>query len=159
MTATGWGDVRTRADLVSQSVTVSGVNGTGTSNAVDWTTQIGWKLDLPQSKERVVTDFLLQFNVLSFASAIPGASECNPAGGSSWLYEVNVGTGTAANGSTVSEFLGGFLVVGMTYLKTADGKQKIEIVGSDASVHTKQPPPPISDASKVRRSAWRELIN
>jgi type IV pilus assembly protein PilY1 len=159
MTGTGWGDVRTRTDLVTQSVTVAGTSGTGTSNAVDWTTKIGWKLDLPQSKERVVTDFLLQFNVLSFASAIPGASECNPSGGSSWLYEVNVGTGTAANGSTISEFLGAFLVVGMTYLKTADGKQKIEIVGSDASVHTKQPPPPISDGSKVRRSAWRELIN
>ncbi|MFI4929062.1 MAG: pilus assembly protein, partial [Burkholderiales bacterium] len=160
LTATGWGDVRSRADLVTQSVTVSGVSGTGTSNTVDWLTKIGWKMDLPKSKERVVTDFILQFNVLTVASAIPGANECNPSGGASWLYEISAASGTSANGgSTVSTYLGAFLVVGMTSIKTADGNMKIEIVGSDASVRTKAPPPPDLGTRSVRRSAWRELIN
>ena len=34
---------RSRVDLVSQTVTNSGVNGTGSSNAVDWSTKIGWR--------------------------------------------------------------------------------------------------------------------
>ena len=159
LTATGWGDVRTRTDLVSQSVTVSGINGTGTSNAIDWGTKIGWKMDLPQSKERVVTDFLLNFNVLTVASAIPGSNECNPSGGSSWLYEISVGTGTAANGTTVSSYLGAFLVVGMSAILATDGNQRQIIVGSDASVQTRKPAPPSFDMNRVRRSSWRELIN
>jgi Tfp pilus tip-associated adhesin PilY1 len=116
-------------------------------------------MDLPQSKERVVTDFVLQFNVLSIASAIPGANECNPSGGASWLYQISAGSGTAANGANLSEYLGAFLVVGMTSIKTADGHMKIEIVGSDATVRTKEPPPPDLGNRAVRRSAWRELIN
>jgi type IV pilus assembly protein PilY1 len=159
LTATGWGDVRNRSDLVVQTVTVSGVSGTGSTNAVDWTTKIGWRLDLSQSKERVVTDFLLRFNILSVASAIPGTNECRPSGGSSWIYEISVGTGTAANGSTISSYLGAFLVVGMTSILTSDGKVRNIIVGSDASVQTRTPPPPAMDGAKIRRSAWRELIN
>jgi type IV pilus assembly protein PilY1 len=158
LTATGWGDVRTRSDLVSQTVTVSGITGTGTSNAIDWGTNIGWKIDLPQSKERVVTDFLLNFNVLTVASAIPGTSECSPSGGSSWLYEVNVGTGTAADGTTVSSYLGAFLVVGMSAIMATDGNLRQIIVGSDASVQTRKPKPPPLDSNKVRRTSWRELI-
>lgn len=159
LTGTGWGDVRTRSDIVTQTVTVSGSTGTGTTAAMDWSTKIGWKMDLPQSKERVVTDFVLTFNVLSLASAIPGTNECSPSGGSSWIYEINVGTGTAANGSTVSSFLGAFLVVGMSPIMTADGTLRIIIVGSDASVTTRTPPPSASPTPGARRSSWRELIN
>jgi len=159
LTDTGWGDVRTRTDLVSQTVTVSGVSGTGTSNTVDWGTKIGWKLDLPQSKERVVTDFLLNFNVLTVATAIPGSNECSPSGGSSWLYELSVGSGTAANGTTVSTFLGAFLVVGMSSIMATDGNLRQIIVGSDASVRTRKPAPPSFDLNKVRRTSWRELIH
>ena len=159
LTGTGWGDARTRTDIVNQTVTVSGITGTGTNNAVDWSTKIGWMMDLPQSKERVVTDFLLQFNVLTVASAIPGSNECNPSGGSSWIYEMNVGTGTSANGTTVSSYLGAYLVVGMSSILATDGALRQIIVGSDATVHTRKPAPPIVDANTVRRSAWRELIN
>jgi len=158
LTGTGWGDVRTRVDLVSQTLTVSGVNATGTSNTVDWNTKIGWKMDLPQSKERVVSDFLLNFNVLSVASAIPGSSECNPSGGASWLYELSVGSGTAADGTTAGTYLGAFLVVGMSAIMTTDGKVRHIIVGSDASVQTREQKPPPFDLNKVRRASWRELI-
>jgi type IV pilus assembly protein PilY1 len=159
LTDTGWGDVRTRSDLVSQTVTVSGTSGTGTSTAMDWSTKIGWKMDLPQSKERVVTDFVVSFNILSLASAIPGTNECSPSGGSSWIYEISVGTGTAANGSTVSSYLGAFLVVGLSPIMTADGTLRIIIVGSDASVTTRTPPASSPASSTIRRSSWRELIN
>ncbi|HEX6018860.1 MAG TPA: PilC/PilY family type IV pilus protein, partial [Burkholderiaceae bacterium] len=158
LTATGWGDVRLRTDLVSQSVTVSGVTGTGTANAVDWNTKIGWKMDLPQSKERVTTDFLLNFNVLTVASAVPGSNECNPSGGSSWLYELSVGSGTAANGTSVSTYLGSYLVVGMSAIMATDGNLRHIIVGSDASVQTRKPAPPSFDTNSVRRTSWRELV-
>ena len=158
LTATGWGDVRTRSDLMSQTVTVSGVTGTGSSSTMDWSTKIGWKIDLPQSKERVVTDYLLNFNVLTVASAIPGASECTPSGGSSWLYEVNVGTGAGVDGTTISSFLGSFLVVGMSAIMATDGNQRQIIVGSDAGVQTRKPKQTPLDTNKVRRTSWRELI-
>lgn len=162
--STGYGDVRARTDIVTQTVTVSNGIGTSTTNAVDWATKIGWLIDLPQSKERIVTDMLLNYNLLVAASAVTGANECQPSGGSSYLYNINVSTGSGANGNTangatMSNYLGAFLVVGMTWIRTADGKSKVEIVGSDASVHTKQPPPPPNDPRNFRRSAWRELIN
>lgn len=165
LAATGYGDVRVRTDLVSQTVTIANGVGTSTSNPVDWLTKIGWKVDLPQSKERIITDTLLNYNLLVAASATTGANECQPSGGSSWLYYINVNTGSGGNGTDangnaiMSSYLGAFLVVGQTWIRTADGRSKIEIVGSDASVHTKQPPPPPSDPRNVRRSAWRELIN
>jgi len=142
----------------TSELTISGITGTGSSNAVDWATNIGWKIDLPQSKERVVTDFLLNFNVLTVASAIPGASECTPSGGSSWLYEVNVGTGAGVDGTTISSFLGSFLVVGMSAIMATDGNQRQIIVGSDAGVQTRKPKQTPLDTNKVRRTSWRELI-
>jgi type IV pilus assembly protein PilY1 len=159
MTDTGWGDVRARSDIVKKTVTVSGTSGTTTTGTVDWSTKIGWMLDLPASKERVTADFLLQFNILTVASAIPETNECSPSGGSSWIYEVDVGTGLPANGTTVSTFLGNFLVVGMSSIMAADGTMRQIIVGSDASVRTRKPAPPSLGGSSIRRSAWRELIN
>jgi type IV pilus assembly protein PilY1 len=158
--SSGLGDVRASSSLVSQTVTAGTSTSTGTSNAVDWATKIGWKIDLPLSKERIVADMALQFNTLVAASAIPGANECNPAGGKSWLYVINIKNGAAADTSGVlGQFLGDFLVVGMTWIKTSGGESKVEIVGSDASVHTKNVPPPDEGTTKIRRSSWRELIN
>jgi type IV pilus assembly protein PilY1 len=162
LTGTGHGDVRASASLVNQTVTVLGATtiSTGTSNAVDWASKIGWKMDLPQSKERIVIDMAVQFDTLVAASAIPGANECNPGGGKSWLYAININNGAPADPTgTISHFLGDFLVVGMTWVKTASGESKIEIVGSDASVRTEGVPPPGQGKTQIRRSSWRELIN
>jgi type IV pilus assembly protein PilY1 len=164
LATTGYGDVRTRSDLVTQTVTVSSGVGTSTNNTVDWLTKIGWKIDLPLSKERIVTDLLLNYNVIVAASAITGANECQPSGGSSYLYFINAYTGSGLNGSDgnggtfISQYLGAFLVVGASAIRTADGKTTIELVGSDASVHSKKQPS-VNDPKNVRRSAWRELIN
>jgi len=162
LTGTGLGDVRASSSLVTQTVTVVSATtiSTGTSNAVDWASKIGWKMDLPQSKERIVIDMAVQFDTLVAASAIPGANECNPGGGKSWLYAININNGAPADtAGTISHFLGDYLVVGMTWVKTASGESKIEIVGSDASVRTEGVPPPGQGKTQIRRSSWRELIN
>ena len=162
LTGTGLGDVRASSSLVTQTVTVlsATTTSTGTSNAVDWASNIGWKMDLPQSKERIVIDMALQFDTLVAASAMPGANECNPGGGKSWLYAINIKNGAPANtNGTIGRFLGDFLVVGMTWVKTASGESKVEIVGSDASVRTEGVPPPGEGKTQIRRSSWRELIN
>jgi len=164
LATTGYGDVRTRFDLVTQTVTVANGVGTSTNNTVDWLTKIGWKIDLPLSKERIVTDLLLNYNVIVAASAITGANECQPSGGSSYLYFINAYTGSGLNGNDgnggtfISQYLGAFLVVGASAIRTADGKTTIELVGSDASVHSRKQPK-TNDPKNVRRSAWRELIN
>jgi hypothetical protein len=73
---------------------------------------------------------------------------------------MNVGTGAAANGTTtVASYLGAYLVVGMSSILATDGALRQIIVGSDATVRTRRPAPPVVDASTVRRSAWRELVN
>lgn len=162
LTATGHGDVRASASLVNQPVTVlsATTTSTGSSNTVDWASKIGWKIDLPQSKERVVIDMALQFDTLVAASSLPGSNECNPGGGKSWLYAINIANGAAVNSNgTIGRYLGDFLVVGMTWVKTASGESKIEIVGSDASVRTEGVPPPSEAKTQIRRSSWRELIN
>jgi type IV pilus assembly protein PilY1 len=154
--------VRASASLVNQPVTVlsATTTSTGSSNSVDWASKIGWKIDLPQSKERITVDMALQFNTLVAASSIPGANECNPGGGKSWLYAINIASGAAANSNaTIGRYLGDFLVVGMTWVKTASGESKIEIVGSDASVRTEGVPRPVEGVTQIRRSSWRELIN
>ena len=137
LSGAGWGDVRSRVDLVSQTVTNSGVNGTGSSNAVDWSTKIGWKMDLPQSKEarrdrlRAAVQRALdsQRDPRRQRGAIRRAVRhgCTRSKRGQRRFRRQAGP-------TCRKYLGAFLVVGMTSIKTADGHMKIEIVGSDAAV-------------------------
>lgn len=85
-----------RSELQAQTlteVTVSGVNyRVASANSVSYPSKRGWYIDLPTSKERVVSAPLLRHGRVIFTSMIPSADACL-FGGSSWLIEVDATTG------------------------------------------------------------------
>lgn len=78
----------TRSDLLQQTLNTSTSNGqmvrTLTDHTVDYATQRGWYIDLPTSKERVVTNAVAIGDLVFFNSMIPSTSVCGY-GGSGWL--------------------------------------------------------------------------
>ncbi|HKK14846.1 MAG TPA: PilC/PilY family type IV pilus protein, partial [Gammaproteobacteria bacterium] len=72
-----------------------------TQNTIDWSTQMGWYMDLdpvgvaPQG-EMVVSDPLLRNGKLIYTTIIPNGNACSD-GGDSWLMEVDAETGGQLN--------------------------------------------------------------
>lgn len=104
-TNSGWGDVRANTtDFVIQTFTLSNdangkpVSAAVTDNKVDWGTKGGWRVDLPQTGERVSSNLGLQFSTLSIGTTIPSGNACD-SGGASWRYYLNVANGGVINQS------------------------------------------------------------
>ena len=164
------GDVHASPDMVAQTLSQAGPNlpRTVTNNAVDWSTKIGWYVDLIGSGERVNVDMQVIFQTLSVATNTPNNDACT-AGGSSYLYSFNISTGSAPIGSTTGEvgtWLGGTLVVGMSYLTlqgsdgTAGTGRTITVIVDNRGVpRTDDVPPPPPPPATGRRTSWRELVN
>ena len=86
-----------RAKLEAQVITdVAGTppTRTATSNAVDWSTQLGFYFDLPDSGERSITDSRLVAGDVVFTTYTPSSDPCAP-GGSSFLMAVDFSNGGA----------------------------------------------------------------
>ena len=86
-----------RSALVQQSVTgVVALGGnnyrTVTNNAIDWSSEHGWYMDLPTSGERVAVDPILRDGRIVFTTLIPDSSPCT-AGGTGWVMELDFKTG------------------------------------------------------------------
>jgi len=86
-----------RGDLVRQDIddgsTTGGVFGrTLTQNTVDYASDDGWYINLPDSGERLVTDPVIRGSLVFFNTMIPDANPCN-FGGSSWLMAADWLTG------------------------------------------------------------------
>ncbi len=90
----------TSDNLAGQTITDTTTNGievrTITDNAVDYSTQKGWKIPLPTSKERSVTNSVAFGDLVFFNTMIPSSVSC-AAGGSGWLMAVDM-----VNGGTPS---------------------------------------------------------
>ncbi len=161
----GLGDVRAGGTLVTQTITDVTLAGgrairRSSTNAVDWSVKNGWLVDLPSSGERVNVNMVLAFNVLSVATNIPTTDVCD-AGGRSWLYKFDIGTGSAGSNATdaaVAIPLGNVLVAGQTVVQLPDGRTVTISTLSDTTIRTDaQPTPPLTNL--LRRTSWRELIN
>lgn len=169
--ATGWGNPRNQGTFVQQTFTdgVCPAGATicdaaetvrlGSSNAVDFATNGGWFIDLPQRTERADTDPQLVLGTLAFTTNILNTSACTT-GGTSYLNFVDYRTGGAvstANGVT-SVFLGNSGATDVTAVGLPGGK----IVGitqmRSGRPETNELPtePP---AGSTRRISWRELVN
>jgi type IV pilus assembly protein PilY1 len=153
---------------------------TGSSNAVDFSSQNGWYVDYPQSGERSNTDPLLVLGTLLFTTNIPDTTACT-AGGYSFLYFLDYTTGgvlkTSSN-SIVGTKLGNSLATRPIAVHLPNGSIVVEIVmtlpevtttssssstsciGGDcinASAKTGTPPPPVG-VGVPRKASWREII-
>ncbi len=87
-----------RSDLQAQTLTTDTSNGQVvrklTNNTVNYATQRGWYIDLPITKERVVTSSVAFGDLVFFNSMIPSTNICGY-GGSGWLMlatQLNGGT-------------------------------------------------------------------
>ncbi|MEK6664243.1 MAG: PilC/PilY family type IV pilus protein [Pseudomonadota bacterium] len=148
-----------RTSLQQQTLTTSGLFRTASSNTVNYNTQKGWYVDLPDSGERAVTNAALALGALIFTSNIPNIDPCTP-GGSSWLYFLDYKTGGFLTGSTVSwtaKSLGNKLGSRPTIVKLPNGTVKTVIKQSDGSVDVTAAPLP-TNSGGVNRVSWREII-
>jgi len=78
-----------RGDLVEQLITLGANPGgafgrTLTDNSVDYTSDDGWYIDLPDAGERVVTDPVIRGDLVFFNTMRPDTNPCE-AGGRGWL--------------------------------------------------------------------------
>ena len=147
-----------KANLVQQSVS----GGRISNNPVSWTTDDGWYVNLPDSKERIHLDAKLVMGTLVFASTIPEASECQP-GGYSHLYFVDYRTGGGVDGKkAVYDYVSP--IVGVSVFKLPDGRVKVVGITADGKIPAGEPPSlPVSTgggggADSGKRLMWRELI-
>lgn len=161
LTTTGWGDVRSRDDMVIRTIT-AGTDGNGnptrtvSSGTVDWSTKIGWRADFPGSGERVSVNPQLALNTLYIGTNVPTTDECE-AGGDSFLYQFDLTTG---NGS--STYVGQVLVEGLTLVQLVQGSSagaiELIVTRSDGKVDGKPgAAPPASN--NLHRTSWRELVD
>lgn len=146
-----------RSSLQQQTLTGTGSTRTASGNAVDFATQKGWYVDLPQTGERANTDPALALGALVFTTNVPSSTECIP-GGSSWFNVLDYKTGGFLLGSTVtwsSVSLGSSLASRVVLIKLPSGAVKALVRGSDAITKIKEVPS--ASSSSTKRVTWREL--
>jgi len=167
LTSRGWGEVRTQSGLKSRMLvdaTDANTNAairTISGASVDFTNDIGWYIDLPTAGERINVDPQQQLNILTLASNIPSATACT-AGGDSWLYSIDIGTGLApiSLGTTVGQFMPGAFTAGLRVVELATGRTQVIVTNSKGEVFNKDGGAGTSaNPSAVRRTSWRELID
>ncbi len=156
LASTGLGDVRAGTTLVQQTLTVSNNEATITSNPVNWTTQNGWRVDLPQSGERIFVDIALQGSVLAISTAIPTGDACS-SGGSSWNYLLNTASGAALESKAGALVSANSVIVGQSFVKLADGTLRLLRQLSDGTTSLVKTPSSTSSSITPQRTSWREL--
>jgi Tfp pilus tip-associated adhesin PilY1 len=91
-----------RTVLVQQTITLHASGAairTASSSAVNFGSNLGWYVDLPESKERVNIDGKLIQGTLIMPTLVPENSACSPAG-HGWLNFLNYLTGGAVDTSS-----------------------------------------------------------
>jgi type IV pilus assembly protein PilY1 len=126
------GNLRTSGNLVQQTITnQSDTSRTISSNAVNWSTQMGFYLDLDPDGtspgERVVLRPQLNLGTLVVTTDVPNANACTT-GGDSWTYQLNYLTGSyisTTTGMQAGYKTTGSLVVGNVIVRLPSGQLKI----------------------------------
>jgi len=162
------------ANLVTQSlVVVDAANRSISNNAVNWTTNNGWYVDMnpvcvgtgcsPSGEspgERINLDVQLVRGTVVVLSNEPNADTCST-GGDSFLYQFNYASGsyiTGTPGNIVGTKIGNTLAVGIVVFQTLSGQIKSVITTADG----KLPTAAISTSGAFgapTRAAWRELLD
>ena len=162
LTASDWGDVRANGSLVQQTVTIDALGRRKISNnAVNLSAAgvAGWRVDLPDSKERIAVDMRVEYGVLVAGSTIPGTATCSAAGETGAPYTFDMLTGSAISADGVISPGPGKGVVGVTIIivngrlirvtKYRDGSITYEDIGEA---------PADAGSGGFKRASWRELI-
>jgi type IV pilus assembly protein PilY1 len=158
---TSGGAIDPRAgSMVQQTLTpIDSATRTASANPVDFNTDKGWFIDLPDSGERVNVDPILQLGTLVVPSNVPSADSC-VAGGYGWINFLDYRSGTFVPGATAdmaSTKIAASLVVGINVVQLPGGKVVTIVTTADNQQLTQETP--VSPPSvSGRRVTWRELI-
>ncbi len=132
---------------------------TSTSNTVNFATNNGWYVNLPDSGERANTDPNLALGTLGFTTNVPNTSACT-AGGYSYRYVLDYRTGAPVSTSTtgVSAIkLGNALSTRGVFVRLPNNTVVQLTRLSDGTTMTTNVPIG-AGVAPVRRVSWRELI-
>jgi type IV pilus assembly protein PilY1 len=128
--------------------------------SVNWTSQVGWYVDLPRPGERVNIDPQLIQGTLLVVSNLPDTNACTT-GGESFFYQFDYANPTAVSSSTNGTSLGGKIgsavAVGLTVIKLPSGAVKALIPTADTKITTFGVNIG-SGAVSTRRIGWRQLF-
>lgn len=152
------------AKLVQQTISVvDATTRTISNNAVDWSTQNGWYVDLNPSNqspgERVTIDPQLLQGVLLVGTNEPNIEPCS-AGGNSFMYQFDYRTGSyvaSAAAQVVGIKLSPAIVAGVVVYRLPSGQLKysaIDVTGKK----TVDGVAPGAGGPIGKRVSWRELI-
>jgi len=133
-----------------------------TGTAVDWISQYGWYLDLPDSGERVHLGAQLFFGSVLFSSLVPTNTECQP-GGHGFLYVVDYSTGLRVGGATQNVWSFTSPLVGVTIAKLPSGTVKFYPIRADGATPSPETLPVNTGggggSDSGTRVMWREILN
>ena len=133
----------------------------------------GWKLNLPSSGERVVTEAAIRNGRVVISSLIPSTVVCSY-GGDGWIIDVDVITGNRSaaldtNGDGVinnADYLGGTMVSGVqvgavpaaaTILRGSGAQRALEFKMINTSSGNIVRVPEAANPATSRRAAWEQL--
>ena len=164
LTASSWGDVRANGALVQKTLTVDATTKVRrvTTSAVDLgsSTVGGWRVDLPDSKERIAVDMRVEYGILMASSVIPGTATCTVAGETGASYSFNMLNGNALSATGEVGVSTGNPVVSETIIvvngrlirvrRYRDGSVTYEDIGAA---------PTDGSGGGFKRASWRELIS
>ena len=145
--------------LDSGGVAIPDTRTINSGTAPSWSTDEGWRVDLPDSGERDNVDPQVQLGTLVVASNVPSTSTCT-AGGSSFINFLDVATGSFIPGATnnmASTKIASSLTVGINVIQLPGGAVKTIATTADNQQLSKDTPVP-STIFGGRRISWRELI-
>lgn len=160
LTTTGWSNVR--SSMVAQTLTTSGNNRTVTKNTVDWSsgTVAGWYVDLPDAGERVAVGMSLAYTTLTVASIVPATDVCSGSG-YSWLYDLDIATGSYVLEQASTQLAGykrSVAVMGINTLQFQGRSKSGQIItNADGSTEVRDHVKAPTSTGTMRRTSWREL--
>jgi type IV pilus assembly protein PilY1 len=143
-----------RSNLVQQFLDTTGT-GSLTSNAVDWTTQRGWFVDLPAG-EQANTRPVIAYGGLTFVTNKTGGADCSA---SSRMYVIDVYSGSKFAGSDFVSWVVSATsnATGAIAILTRDGRTVRAVSREYETARTKEKDVTPAITIPPGKNAWREI--
>jgi type IV pilus assembly protein PilY1 len=154
------GNLRNASGMVKKTFveTAGATAATGNVRVLDAATPVswsgsalGWYADLLTPGERVNVNMVQGSNFIGIASNIPSPTACDP-GGRSWLYAIDIYGGAVINSMMINALAAG---VNLVVIGSTPNVMEVDTNGGVTFMSASGPP---KNATKVKRTSWRELI-
>jgi type IV pilus assembly protein PilY1 len=156
----------TRSKLIEQTYRTGFTQRVLTQNSVDYATDYGWNISLPDSGERVVTNAAVRGDIVFFNSSVPTADACST-GGYGYRFAVDIATGGTPDDPILDVTKDGTVDEDDTIGTDEDVQSADELSSlptdntfTDKVGYTGRDPFAISelDSPNIGRFSWQELL-